>query len=202
MEEKIAIEHLTAPQGKKLSEVGEAVEVLYQKHGSYEAIARQVSVSAKFLNSRHRIFQLPKGIQWKIDQGQIGIDQSYEISRLENEDDQWLLALAVVEQNLKATECSNVVNLVLRQDKPIREALSISTGVRFDEGKNLILIIRPDLWIPMSRAAWGQCKNWEDLCYQLIRQGIDVDIKQVGSQIEQVGSQIEALLSTLREAGQ
>ena len=73
--------------------------------------------------------------------------------------------------------------------------LSISTGVRFDEGKPLMLIIRPDLWIPMSRAAWGQCKNWEDLCYQLIRQGIDVDIKKVGSQLE-------ALASNLREAGQ
>ena len=147
------------------------------------------------MSSRHHIFQLPKGIQWKIDQEQIGIGQGYEISRLENEDDQWLLALAVVEQDLKATECANVVNIVLRQEGSIRDALSISTGVRFDEGKPLMLIIRPDLWIPMSRAAWGQCKNWEDLCYQLIRQGIDVDIKKVGSQLE-------ALASNLREAGQ
>ena len=195
MEEKIAIEYLTAPQGKKVSEVGEAIDVLYQKYHSYKAIAQQFKVSTTFLSSRHHIFQLPKGIQWKIDQEQIGIGQGYEISRLENEDDQWLLALAVVEQDLKATECANVVNIVLRQEGSIRDALSISTGVRFDEGKPLMLIIRPDLWIPMSRAAWGQCKNWEDLCYQLIRQGIDVDIKKVGSQLE-------ALASNLREAGQ
>ena len=195
MEEKIAIEYLTAPEGKKVSEVGEAVDVLYQKYHSYKAIAQQLKVSDKFLSSRHHIFQLPKGIQWKVDQGQIGIGQGYEISRLGNEDDQWLLALAVVEQDLKATECANVVNIVLKQEGSIKEALSISTGVRFDEGKPLMLIIRPDLWIPMSRAAWGQCKNWEDLCYQLIRQGIDVDIKKIGGQLE-------VLASNLREAGQ
>ena len=153
MEEKIAIGYLTAPEGKKPSEIGEAVDVLYQKYHSYKAIAQQLSVSDKFLSSRHHIFQLPKGIQWKIDQGQIGIGQGYEIFRLENEEDQWLLALAVVEQDLKATECANVVNLVLRQGRSIRDALSISTGIRFDEGKPLILMIRPDLWIPMSQAA-------------------------------------------------
>ena len=194
MEEKTAIEYLTAPEGKKVSEVGEAVDVLYQKYHSYKAIAQQLKVSDKFLSSRHHIFQLPKGIQWKIDQGQIGIGQGYEISRLENEDDQWLLALAVVEQDLKATECANVVNIVLKQEGSIKDALSVSTGVRFDEGKPLMLIIRPDLWIPMSRAAWGQCKNWEDFCYQLIRQGIDVDIKKIGNQLE-------VLASNLREAG-
>lgn len=195
MEETIAIEYLTAPEGKKVSEVGEAVDVLYQKYHSYKAIAQQLKVSDKFLSSRHHIFQLPKGIQWKIDQGQIGIGQGYEISRLENEDDQWLLALAVVEQDLKANECANVVNIVLKQEGSIKDALSVSTGVRFDEGKPLMLIIRPDLWIPMSRAAWGQCKNWEDLCYQLIRQGVDVDIKKIGGQLE-------VLASNLLEAGQ
>ena len=196
MEEKTAIEYLTAPQGKKPSEIGEAVDVLLQKYHSYKAVAQQLNVSDKFLSSRHHIFRLPKGIQWKIDQGQIGIRQGYEISRLKNEDDQWLLALAVVEEDLKVVECENVVNIVLRQNRSIREALSVSTGVRFDEGKPLILIIRPDLWIPMSRAAWGQCKNWEDLCYQLIRQGINVDIKKIRNQI------VEVLESNLREAGQ
>ena len=99
MEEKIAREYLTAPEGKKLSEVGEAVDILYQKYHSYKAIAQQVgNVSDDFLRSRHRIFQLPTGIQWKVDKGEIGVTHGYEISRLENEDDQWLLALAISEQ--------------------------------------------------------------------------------------------------------
>lgn len=194
MEVRIAIEYLTAPEGKKPSEIGKAVDVLYKEYCSYRSIAQQFNVSADFLSSRHRIFQLPIGIQWKIDQGQITIGQGYEMSRLDNEDEQWLLALAVVEHNLNTTECTNVVNIVRRQEGSIRDALSIATGVRFDEGKPLMLIIRPDLWIPMSRAAWGQSKDWPDLCYQLIRQGIDVDIRKVAIELE-------ALASDLREAG-
>ena len=173
MEEKIAREYLTAPEGKAPSEVGKAVDVLYQKYHSYVAIAQQVGgMSRKILASRHRIFQLPKGIQWKIDQGEIGIKQGYEIARLENEDDQWLLALAIIDKQLRLEECSNVVNRVSKQKVSIREALSVSTGVRFDETKPLILPMPPELWISMNRAAWDQGKNWVDLCYHLIRQGI------------------------------
>ncbi len=195
MEEKVAVEYLTAPKGKKPSEIGEAVDVLYQKYHSYQAIAQQLNMSPNFLSSRHRIFQLPKGIQWKVDQEQIGIEQGYQISRLENEDDQWLLALAIIEEKLSTKECENVVNIVLKQNGSIRDALSISTGVRFDKIQPLLLPIRFDSRLAMCRSAWSQCKNWEDFCYQLIRQGIDVDIKKVAIQLE-------ALASDLREAGQ
>ena len=195
MDVEEAIEYLTVSEGRKPSQLGEAVDVLYQKHGSYAKIAQQLNITASFLSSRHRIFLLPKGIQWKVDQEQIGFSQGYQISRLDNEEDQWLLALAVVEENLKADECENVVNIVLKQNESIRGALRISTGVRFDEGKPLILLIRPDLWVPMCRAAWSQGKNWEDFCYQLIRQGIDVDIKKVSAQLE-------AIAADLHDAGQ
>jgi hypothetical protein len=194
MEEKAAIEYLTAPEGKKPSEIGKAVDVLYQKYHSYKAIAQQLNVSPNFLNSRHRIFQLPKGIQWKIDQGQIGITQGYEISRLKNKDDQWLLALAIIEEKLTLDECKNVVNRVSKQNDSIRDALSVSAGVRFDKIQTLLLPLEFDIRLEICRLAWDLCKNWEDLCYQLIRQGIDVDIKKVGSQLE-------ALASNLREAG-
>ena len=191
MEEKIAREYLTAPEGKKLSEVGEAVDVLYQKYHSYKAIAQQVgSVSDKFLGSRHRIFQLPTGIRWKVDQGEIGVKHSYEISRLENEDDQWLLALAISEQKLTLDECKNIVNRVSDQNVSIGEALSVSTGIRFDETKPLILPIPPELWISMSRAAWNQGKNWEDLCYHFIRQGIVFNMEQIESEFEAIESAI------------
>ncbi len=194
MEEKAAIEYLTAPEGKKPSEIGKAVDVLYQKYHSYKAIAQQLNVSPNFLNSRNRIFQLPKGIQWKIDQGQIGITQGYEISRLKNKDDQWLLALAIIEEKLTLDECKNVVNRVSKQNDSIRDALSVSAGVRFDKIQTLLLPLEFDIRLEICRLAWDLCKNWEDLCYQLIHQGIDVDIKKVGSQLE-------ALASNLREAG-
>ena len=193
MEEKIAIEYLTTPKGKKPSEVGEAVDVLHQKYHTYKAIVQQVdNVSETFLHSRHRIFQLPKGIQWKVDQGEIGIEHGYQISRLENEDDQWLLALAITEKKLTVEECNNVVNGVSKQNVSIEEVLSVSTGVRFGEPKPLLLMIPPDLWIPMSRGAWDQGMNWEDYCSQLIRLGIFFDI-------EQFESGFEALESFVRE---
>ena len=195
MEEKTAIEYLTAHEGKKASEIGRVVDVLYQKYHSYQAIAQRVGMSSKFWSARHRIFQLPKGIQWKIDQGQIGITQGHEISRLENEYDQWLLALAIIEEKLTPDECKNVVNIVLKQNGAIRDVLSISTGVRFDKIQTLILPLGFDTRLAICQSAWNQCKNWEDLCYELIRQGIDVDIKKIASQLE-------ALASDLREAGQ
>lgn len=199
MEEKIAREYLTAPEGRKLSEVGEAVDILYQKYRSYKAIAQQVGdVSDKFLSSRHRIFQLPTGIQWKVDQGEIGITHSYEISRLENEDDQWLLALAISEQKLTPDECKNIVNRVSDQSVSIGEVLSVSTGIRFDETKPLILPIPPELWISMSRAAWNQGKNWEDLCYHFIRQGIVFSIGGIEGEVETIESCVREIREKMK----
>ena len=200
MEEKVAIEYLTTPKGKKPSEIGEAVDVLYQKDPSYRAVAHQSNMSPKCLSSRHRIFQLPKGIGWKVDQEQIGIKQANEIARLKNEDDQWLLAFAIIEEKLSIEECKAVVNIVLKQNCSIRDALSSPpASVRFDKIQPLLLPIGFDSRLAICRSAWNQCKDWADLCYQLIRQGIDVDIKKVAIQ---VAIQLEGLASDLREAGQ
>lgn len=196
MDANTAIEHLTALEGKSPSEIGEAVDVLYKEYGSYKAIAPRVGRSDQFWTTRHRLFQLPKGIQWKIDQGQIGIEQGYQISRLKDEEDQWLLAIAIIEaKDLTAKECGNVVNLVLNERKSIRDALSVSAGVRFDKIQPLLLPLGFDIRLAICKVAWEQCQNWEDLCYQLIRQGIDVDIKEVAHQLEK-------LASDLRKAGQ
>ena len=82
MDTNIAKELLTAENARKPSEIAEAVDILYQELGTYQAIAQEVGRSDKFWGVRHRIFQLPVGIQWKIDEGQIGIEQGYQISRL------------------------------------------------------------------------------------------------------------------------
>lgn len=191
-----AIEYLTALDGKKPSEIGAAVDILHRKYGSYTEIIKKLPLDVPdlphFLRSRHRIFQLPKGIQWKIDQEQIEIGQGYQISRLGNEDDQWLLAFAVIEENLKASECKNVVNMVLKWDRSIKNALGTVTGVQSDKVQALLLPIGFDLRLAMCRLAWNQHKNWEDLCYELIRQGIDVDIKEAASQLEALALKLHA----------
>ena len=195
MEENVAIEYLTSPKGKKPSEIGEAIDILYQKVPSYKAIAQKLNMSPNFLSSRHRIFQLPKGIRWKIDQEQIKITQANEIVRLNNKDDQWLLAFAIIEEKLSIEECKTVVNIVLKQNCTIRDALSgPPASVRFDKIQPLLLPIGFDSRLAICRSAWNQCNDWADLCYRLIRQGLDVDIKIIAAQLE-------TLATDLREAG-
>ena len=191
-----------ATPGKMPSEMGEAVDVLYREYGTYNLISDKLNMegikrSSSFLSTRHRIFQLPKGIRWKVDEKRISVTQAYQISRIENEYDQWLLAISVVEKNLSPAECERVVNLVMNQGSSIREALSVVAGVRFEEisPPTLLLPIGVDFWFDLIRSAWSRGKNWEDLCYQLIREGIDVDLTEVATQLE-------LLALTLREAGQ
>ena len=177
--------------GKKPSEIGNAVDVLYPGFGTYKAIAAEFGRSDSFWSVRHRLFQLPVGIRWKIDEGQISMEQGIEISKLKNEEEQWLLAFTITEtQNLTAKECQNVVNLVLKEEKSIREALGVSAGIRFDKIQPLLLPLGFDIRLAICKRAWARCQEWEDLIYQLILQGIDVDIKEVASQLEKLASDL------------
>ena len=186
---------------KKLSEIGNAVDVLYPGFGTYKAIAAEFGRSDSFWSVRHRLFQLPVGIRWKIDEGQISMEQGIEISKLKNEEEQWLLAFTITEtQNLTAKECQNVVNLVLKEEKSIREALGVSAGIRFDKIQPLLLPLGFDIRLAICKRAWGQCQEWEDLIYQLILQGIDVDIKEVASQLEKLASDLHKAGETEQES--
>lgn len=197
MDTETARESLRNYSDRKPSEIGEAVDVLYPIFRTYKAIAAEFGRSDKYWSMRHRLFQLPKGIRWKIDEGQISTEQGYQISRLKNEEDQWLLAVAIIEnQDLTVTvsDCENVVNLVLKENKLIREALSISAGIRFHEIYSLGLVLRFDIRLEVYKVAWARHCEWADLCYRLIRQGLDVDL-------EVVACQLEKLASDLRKAG-
>ena len=162
MDENDAIRCLTDHKGWKPSEIGKAVNVLYKIHGAYQEIVQQLELelSHSFLSSRHRIFKLPQGIRWKVDEGQISITQGYQTSRLSNEDDQWLLAIATVEKKLDATECKTVVDLVLNKNWTIRDALSTITGVRFEEISPpvLLLPVEVDFWFALTKSAWNRAR--------------------------------------------
>ena len=187
--------------GKKPSEIGNAVDVLYPGFGTYKAIAAEFGRSDSFWSVRHRLFQLPVGIRWKIDEGQISMEQGIEISRLKNEEEQWLLAFTITEtQNLTAKECQNVVNLVLKEEKSIREALGVSAGIRFDKIQPLLLPLGFDIRLAICKRAWARCQEWEDLIYQLILQGIDVDIKEVASQLEKLALNLHKAGETEQES--
>ena len=195
MDTHTAREILSSQDAKKPSLIAKAIDVLYQELGTYQAIAEQSDRSESFYNERHRIFQLPAGIQWKIDEGKISLTQGVHISRLTDEADQWLLAVVIIEaKDLTAEECRNVVNLVLNEDKSIREALSVLAGIRFDKIQPLLLPLGFDIRLEICKVAWARHHEWGDLCYQLILQGLDVDI-------EAIASQLENLVSDLRKAG-
>lgn len=170
---------------KKPSEVAKAVDVLYQALGTYQSITREIGRSDKFWIVRHRISQLPIGILWKIDDGNIGIEQAYQITRLKQEEDKWILAIAIVEvKGLTAKECGKVVNVVLNEGKSIMDSLSILVDIHFDKIQPLSLPLGSDIWTEICKIAWTQRQRWEDLCYQLVRQGVDVNIQEVASQLE------------------
>ncbi len=191
MDLKIAKEIIVEHPQRKSSEITEAVDVLYQEFGTYQAITREMGKSDKFWIMRHRIFQLPGGIRWQIDEGHIGIGQGYQIARLKREADQWLLAIAIVEAKfLTAKKCGKVVNLVLNEDKSIKESLSILADIHFDEIQPLSLPLGSDVWIEICKIAWARCQKWEDLCYQFVRQGVEVDFREVASQLEKLASDL------------
>ena len=165
MDKDTARGHLTDPQGKKPSEIGEAVDVLRPDYRSYKEMARDFqNIGEKILARRHRIFQLPKGIRWKIDEAQIPMKHGEQISRLKNEDDQWLLAFAIVEEKLELEACSNVVTRVLKHNDSIRDALRASAGVQCDKITSLLLPLSFDVRLAIAPKAWnrsqGSCKTF------------------------------------------
>ena len=48
-------------------------------------------------------------------------------------------------KNLTTKECTNVVNLVLNEKKSLKDVLSVSAGVRFDNIQPLLLPLGFDL---------------------------------------------------------
>ncbi len=197
MDKDVAREFLTTPKGKNPSEIGEAVAVLYGEYHSYKKMALdlRLKVSDKFLSLRHRIFQLPNGIRWKVDNGQITLSKGYEISRLKNEEDQWLLAFAIVDAQLEQEVCTNVVNRVLEHNDSIRTALSAAAGVRCDSVDPLLLPLGFDIRFAISQQAWNQGKEWQDYCYDQIHQGIRVSLPECVSDLRQLLSKLENAMS-------
>lgn len=186
---------IAAHDQNKPSKIVKAVDILYQELGTYQSITQEIGKSDKFWIVRHRISQLPVGILWKIDEGDIGIEQAYQITRLKQEKDQWVLAIAIIEsKELTAKACSRVVNLVINEGKSIMDALRILAGIHFDEIQPVLLSLGSDIWIDICKIAWAQGQKWEDLCYQLVLQGIEVDIQEIASQLE-------GLASDLRQTG-
>ena len=210
MDVETAKSFLEDSDGKPLSKIGEAIDVLYKEYGSYKTITQQLNKSNLFLRTRHRIYLLPPGIRWKVDVGEISIQQSYEISRLENEEDQWILALVIVEtENFSVAECKNVVKYVLKseENKSLKNALGISAGIHLDKIQSLMLPLNFENRLAISKHAWTQCLDWKDLCLQLLRQVPETDrvadilgiVKEEVESLENMINSLSCQLSKFKE---
>jgi len=203
MNEAAALDILVSSKDRKrpqFSALGEAVDVLCETHGSYTKISQRVQIPAERLRSWHRIFQLPKGIQWQVDRGEIPLAHALEMAKLEEENDQWLLALALVEakQKLSAKECRNVVQDVVKNGAPIRDAVE-KVGVRFDKVIPIVLPFGFDERLLLTKPAWDKRQKFEDYCLQKIRHGIKLDTEKVAHQTEKIAAQVENIAAILRE---
>ena len=197
MDSDTARAYLTDPQGRKPSEIGEAVDVLLSDYGSYKEMAREFQMGADALSGRRRIYQLPKGIRWKVDEGEITLGKGNQIARLKNEDDQWLLAFAIVEERLEEDVCSNVVNRVLKFNDSIRDALSASAGVQCDKITSLLLPLGFDIRLAIAQKAWNHSQELQDFCYKQIRQDPDALFLELARNCCVLLSQLEEAISEI-----
>ena len=201
MDKDTAREYLTDPQNKKLSEIGEAVDVLYEDYSSYEAMARAFQkVGGSTLSTRRRIFQLPKGIRWKVDEGQISITNALQIARLRDENAQWMLAFVIVEEQLEIDVCSNVVNRVLKYDDSISDALSASAGVQCDKVTSLLLPLGFDIRLAIAQQAWNRSQELQDYCYDQICKDPDAAARELVCKYRALLSQLDEAMSQLLES--
>lgn len=217
-----AWEILKNPEGKKSSEIGEAIDVSLPQYrpknrakGGYEELSKEigkkklkVSEHGSFrLSQIHRIYRLlPQGIRWKIDQREISIAQGLQIARLESEEDQWVLALAVAyavkkskgkrSAQLSEEDCKNIVKRVLENGDSIRDSVGKS-GVLFKKLDPSVAVSKfssPEEWIAVSKEAWNRHMNRPAFYSHLIAQKYSVlsDIEKVADQIEEMNQKLQS----------
>ena len=197
MDKSLARQYLGDLRDKAPSEVGEVVDVLLEDYSSYDEMARDLSVGKEFLRRRHCVFQLPRGIRWKIDARQISFSAGYQISRLKDEADQWLLAFVIVEERLEGEVCENVVRRVQKHNDSIRTALTVAAGIQFDKVVPLLLPLGFEIRLAMSQKAWNQHKEVQDFCFSKICEGAKTDRENVKADLLECANELRVLLSKL-----
>ena len=207
-----AWEILKNPDGKKISEIGEAIDVLLRqrrkshKRGGYTWLSEKIGTNRRKINGYrrsfilsefHNIYRLPRGIRWKIDQREISIAQGLQIARLKSEEDQWVLVLAIdyaagdsnkPSDQLSEKDCKNIVKRVREKEDSIRNIVG-EYGVRFKDLPIPLAFSSPEEWIAISKEAWNRYMDRPAFCSRLVAQKYSVlsDIEKVAEQISQWG---------------
>ena len=186
-----------------LTLVGEAIELLKGEDRTYDDVAREVGVSHSTISKYHRLSQLPDGIRWKVEQGELPVLHALQICRLKDENDQWLLAFAIVDagkEALTAKESQRAVDDVRRSGEPMADVLTRLFGFEFDRTVSLLLPV--DYWLRfrISRAAWNRQDEWKNLAYDILSQWLDgrafsstADLHEISVQLIKAATRLEEL---------
>jgi len=192
MDSQTARDWLNDAGDRKPSELGEAVDVLYHECHSYDAITKQVPFSKERLSQLHKVFLLPKGIRWQVDEGKVRLGHAEQIARLQ-EEDQWMLAFTIVQKGIDVKDCTEVVRAVVRTKRPLRDVLHEMIGIRFDEPfPSLLAGITLEDGFRISRAAWTRKLNWADFSLAAIEQATRVDLEGVAEILEGLATQLRS----------
>ena len=193
MDIETAKEYLAETGSRKPSEIGEAVDKLYQEYGSYVVIANEVGLATTRLSQFHRVFLLPEGIRWQVDEGKLSLTHAKQISRLESEDDQWLLAFSIVTKKLTGEDTREAVNAAIQHSRPLKDVLQTLIGIQFDKiDSPLLLPFSFDERYKISRAAWAKKMSWPDFCLKAIKRETRIDVELIACDLKRFASLISS----------
>ena len=198
-----ARETLENHKDEPLDKLGEAIEVLKEEYGTHEGIAAQVGPSQATISKYYRLSKLPEGIRWKVEEGELSGEAAVKICRLKEENDQWVLAFAIVDAAndvLTTRECKEVVEDVRETGRPVEEVLTYRFGFDFDKTVSLLLPIRYWFRFKICRAAWNRQQEWKNLAYEILRQWLDgreflstADLHEISQELIDAANRLEDL---------
>ena len=190
MDCETAKQYLDHPTGRKPSELGEAVDVLYEQYGNYDAMASEVELSAGRLSDLRQVFLLPEGIRLQVDKGRIRISHARQILRLKEEDDQWLLAFSIVEASISVKNTKAAIDAVVKDGRPLQDVLQTMIGIRFDKVMPLLLPLTFEDILKMTCAAWSKKLDWPDFSLWAIKEATRVDHEHIADELAKLADQL------------
>lgn len=187
-----------------LEVLGEAIALLKRRYGAYERIAQQVGVGAATIAQYHHISELPDGIRWKVEEGQLRLGLARQVCRLEDENDQWMLAYAIVDAAedgaVPQEEWKRAVDEVLKSGRSMEEVLQERLGAASE--KTVQMVVSFDYWFrfQLCRAAWNRRQSWYDLAYEILTQWLKgrefastADLGRISQQLTDIANRLEEI---------
>ena len=195
-----AKEVLTNLTAHALLERCDAARVAVDHYGSAAAAAKEMSASVDAIRKWSLLSQLPRGILWLIDTGQIRESHGEQLARLSDEQQQFVLASAIIEGKLKAEECRTAVNTSKDSGKVLNDVLSEMFGITFSDPHPIMLSFEGNDFIRLNEAAWTRGKRPADLCKAIVVQWLlneefasRMNVRQLGDELETVGRQLKKM---------